>query len=110
MFAALSVKVITSISQVLLLSSTGELVAPVNRKSLLMSCTIWGRTCLLTASFIGSLTLVSAIRPFVVFTMMGTVAGLAMCVLDPNAAQLKPQKRTVNVELAEMGKLAETMK
>lgn len=102
---ALTIKSITSITQILLVSSTAELVAPVYRKILLFSCTICGRTCLLTASFIGSLTLVSYIRPFVVFSLMGTVGGLALCILNPWIRQTSMQINTLAIELEETSKL-----
>lgn len=99
---ALLVKIFTSITHVLLLSSTAEFVPAKYRKSLLLSCTVCGRTCLLTASFIGSLTLVSAVRPFVVFALMGTIGGFALCILDPS---VKLRQRNKSIEMDEMGKL-----
>lgn len=101
---ALLIKLFTSMTEVLLLSSTAELVAPKHRKSLMLSCTVCGRICLLSASFIGSLTLVSAVRPFVVFTMMGTVGGFALCLVDPSK---KPSIVTKTVEMEEMLRLTE---
>lgn len=102
--AALLIKVVTSMTEVLLLSSTAELVAPEYRKSLMLSCTICGRLCLLSASFIGSLTLVSAVRPFVVFTLMGTLGGFALCLVDASRKRASAKKP---IEMDEMRKLTD---
>lgn len=80
----LTLKSVVSIAFVVIVSSTGELVRPEQRASLLMSCTICGRMCLLTASFIGSLSLFTTLLPLAVFAMNISVAGFLMCAINPN--------------------------
>lgn len=103
----LLVKMLVSVSLMLLMSSTGELVELNKRKSLQLSCLIWGRCCLLTASFIGSLTLISTLLPFAVFSVMITISGFALCIINPNPNQ-NFNKKLMNqkeIELQEIEKL-----
>lgn len=102
----LLVKVMVAASLMLLLSSTGELVELSKRKTLQLSCLIWGRCCLLTASFIGSLTLVSALLPFAVFSVMIIISGFALCIINPNLNQIVKKKlNRKEIELKEIEKL-----
>lgn len=107
MLVNLTLKFMVSIALWLITSSTTELVEPKQHRALLISCTIWGRTCLLTASFIGSLSLFSTLLPLSVFAMNSIVAGIAMCIINPN--NLKNQKITSDqIELQEVERLTNT--
>lgn len=105
----LTLKSVVSIAFVVIVSSTGELVGPKQRASLLMSCTIWGRICLLTASFIGSLSLFTTLLPLAVFAMNISVAGFLMCAINPNITNAQSAATAMatvkSIELHEMEKL-----
>lgn len=103
----LTLKSVVSITFVVIVSSTVDLVGPQQRASLLMSCTIWGRICLLTASFIGSLSLFTTLLPLAVFAMNISVAGFLMCAINPNITNDGTATRTTvkSIELHEVEKL-----
>lgn len=103
----LTLKSVVSIALVVIVSSTADLVEPRQRASLLMSCTIWGRICLLTASFIGSLSLFTTLLPLAVFATNISVAGFLMCAIHPNITNAQNASTTTarSIELHELEKL-----
>lgn len=103
----LTLKSVVSITLVVIVSSTADLVGPKQRASLLMSCTIWGRICLLTASFIGSLSLFTTLLPLAVFATNISVAGILMCAIRPNITNAQNASTTTakSMELHEVEKL-----
>lgn len=106
MMLNLSLKCVVSITFVVIVSSTAELVPSHLRASLLMSCTIWGRICLLTASFIGSLSLFTTLLPLAVFAINMTIAGFLMCAINPNVTNHQMMTAaTKTIEFHEVEKL-----
>lgn len=83
----LILKAAVSITLVTITSSTVELIEPKLRPILMMSCTIFGRMCLLSASSIGSLSLFGTITPLIVFSINIIIAGFSLCIINPNAIE-----------------------
>lgn len=102
----LILKLSVSITLVTITSSTVELIQPKLRPLLMISCTIFGRICLLSASSIGSLSLFGTVTPLIVFSINVVIAGFGMCLIDPNSIDRRPEP----IEMEEMDALTQKNK